>query len=107
MSSIPFVNYTPVPNLEIDNLCLNRHVSVKVRVKWAIIRLIAGYAENRGTMSAKISYGVLERKTGASKRQIIRAIKLIEAEGEMGVGRSQGRGHRNIYYFDFNGKDKR
>ena len=106
MSSIPFKNFTPIPNSEIDNLCLNKHVPVKIRVKWAITRIIVGYTENRGNMSAGISYGVLERRTGASKRQIIRAIKLIEAEG-VKVDRSLGRGHRNIYYFDFNGKDKR
>ena len=54
MTGINFDKWSPIPNSEIDNLCRNRYVPVKVRVQWAIIRIIIGFQENRGNMSADI-----------------------------------------------------
>jgi len=106
MRGIPFKKFTPIPNSEIDNLCLNKHVPVKIRVKWAITRIIVGYAENRGNMSAAISFSSLAKRTHANTRMVKRAIKQLETEGEIKINRGGGRGHRNTYRVEFNGLER-
>ncbi len=107
MTGIPFDNWSPIPNSEIDNLCCNKHVPVKVRVQWAIIRIIVGFTENRGHMSADISYSVLARKTGADLRTVKRTVKKLEAEDKIEINRGHGRGHRNTYRIEPNGLERR
>ena len=106
MTGINFDNWSPIPNSEIDNLCHNKHVPVKVRVQWAIIRMIVGFTENRGNMSADISFLALAKKTGADLRTVKRIVKQLEAEGEIEINRGHGRGHRNIYNVEFNGLER-
>ena len=103
MTGINFDKWSPIPNSEIDNLCHNEHGPVKVRVRWAIIRMIVGLAKNRGNMSADISFLALAKRTSANVRVVKRAIKQLEAEGEIEINRGGGRGHRNTYRVEFNG----
>jgi hypothetical protein len=103
---INFDKWSPIPNSEIDNLCRNKHVPVKVRVQWAIIRMIVGFAKNRNIMSVDISFSVLAKKTGANLRTIKRIVKQLEDEGAIGINRGHGRGHRNIYSIKFNSLEK-
>lgn len=105
MAGINFDKWSPIPNSEIDNLCRNRHVPVKVRVQWAIIRIIIGFQENRGNMSADISYLALAKRTNANVRVVKRAVKQLEAENIIKLNRGGGRGHRNTYKVEFNGLD--
>ena len=95
--------WTPIPNSEIDILCRNRDVPAKVRVKWAIIRIIIGFDKNRPNKAASISYTALTNKTNASSRTVKRIVKQLEGEGRIQVDRGHGRGHRNIYSIDFDG----
>lgn len=106
MTDINFNKWSPIPNSEIDNLCRNRCVPVKVRVQWAIIRMIVGFAENRGNMSADISFLALAKKTDANLRTVKRIVKQLEAEGQIKINRGHGRGHRNIYKAEFNGLER-
>ena len=100
MTGINFDKWTPVPNLEIETLCRNKHVPVKVRVRWTIIRMILGFEKNRANMAADISYTTLAKRTGANLRTVKRVVK--ELKGEISISRGHGRGHRNIYCVDFN-----
>lgn len=106
MTGINFDKWSPIPNSEIDNLCRNKHVPVKVRVQWAIIRIIVGFAENRGNMSAAISFSALAKKTCADRRTVKRIVKQLEAGGEIKINRGHGRGHRNTYRIEFNGLER-
>jgi len=103
MTGINFNKWSPIPNSEIDSLCCNKHVPVKVRVQWAIIRMIVGFTENRSNLSADISFSALAKRTSTNVRVVKRAIKQLEAEGEIEVNRGSGRGHRNTYKVEFNG----
>ena len=107
MRRINFDKWSPVPNSELDNLCRNKHVPVKVRVRWAIIRMILGFPKNRDLMASDISYKVLAKKTGANLRTIKRIVKDLESEGEITIHRGHGRGHRNVYCVDFNGFERK
>jgi len=106
MTGINFDKWSPIPNSEIDNLCRNKHVPVKVRVQWAIIRIIVGFPRNRANMSADISFSTLVKKTDADLRTVKRIVKQLEAEGQIGVDHGHGRGHRNIYSVEFNGLER-
>ena len=106
MTGINYDKWSPIPNSEIDNLCRNKHVPVKVRVQWAIIRMIVGFPKNRGNMSADISFLVLAKKTDANLRTVKRIVKQLEAEGKIEINRGHGRGHRNIYNVEFNGLER-
>ena len=106
MTGINYDNWSPIPNSEIDSLCRNKHVPVKVRVQWAIIRMIVGFTENRGNMSADISFSALAKKTDANLRTVKRTVKKLEAEGKIEINRSYGRGHRNTYRIEFNGLER-
>jgi len=103
MTGINFDKWSPIPNSEIDNLCHNKHVPIKVRVQWAIIRMIVGFPKNRGSMSVDISFLTLAKRTSANIRVVKRAVKQLEAEGSLQIYRGCGRGHRNIYSVEFNG----
>ncbi len=80
---------------------------VKVRVKWAIVRMITGFPENRSNMSADISFSALAKRTSANVRVVKRAIKQLEAEGQIEVNRGGGRGHRNTYKVQFHGSQRK
>lgn len=103
MTGINYDKWTAIPNSEIDSLCRNKHVPAKVRVHWAIIRMIRGFVKNRDKEEADISYPTLANRTGADLRTVKRMVKQLEAEGEIEVNRSHGRGNRNSYKVDFNG----
>lgn len=106
MTGINFDKWSPVPNSEIDSLCKNRHVPVKVRVQWAVIRIIIGFAKNRNNMEAGISYLTLAKRIGADIRVVKRAVKQLKAEGIIKLNRGGGRGHENTYKIEFNGATK-
>ena len=106
MTGINYDKWSPIPNSEIDNLCRNKHVPLRVRVRWAIIRMILGFPKNRGNMATDISYSVLAKRTGSDLRAVKRVVKGLESEGELTIHRGHGRGHRNIYSVDFNGFGK-
>ena len=101
---INYDKWTAIPNSEIYSLCLNKHIPVKIRVLWIIIREILGYAKNRDPEGpggeVGIGRSILVTKTGASKRQIIRAIKQLEDEGLIQVINGKGRGHITRYRID-------
>ena len=107
MTGINFDKWTPVPNLEIETLYRNKHVPVKVRVRWAIIRMILGFGKNRTNMAADISYTTLAKKTGANLRTVKRIVKELEGEEGISIDRGHGRGHRNVYCVDFNGLERK
>ena len=107
MAGIDFDRWTPVPNQEIDTLCRNKHVPVKVRVRWAIIRMILGFARNRTNKAADISYTTLAKKTSANIRTVKRIVKELESEDGISINRGHGRGHRNVYCVDFNGLERK
>lgn len=102
MAGIDFDNFTPVPNQEIEALCRNRQVPVKVRVRWAIIRMILGFDRNRQNRAAAISYTTLAKRTCADSRTVKRVVKGLEGKDGISVHRGCGRGHRNIYSIDIN-----
>ena len=109
MAGIDFDKWTPVPNQEIDTLCRNKHVPVKVRVRWAIIRMILGFRRNRLNMAADISYATLAKKTDANLRSVKRAVEELDRKDGISISRGCGRGHRNVYCLDLDGHkgDKR
>jgi len=99
---IDFDKWTPVPNQEIEALCCNNHVPVKVRVRWAIIRMILGFEKNRAKMAADISYTTLAKKTDANLRSVKRAVVKLDGKDGISISRGHGRGHRNVYCLDLN-----
>lgn len=104
MKRICFSNgWTPIPNSEIDTLCRNKDVPARIRVLWAIIRIIIGFYKNRRNKTASISYTALTNRTDASCRTVKRIVKQLESEGRIQVDRGHGRGHRNVYSIDFDG----
>ena len=78
----------------------------KFRGDIAIIRMITGFPENRSNRSADISFLALAKRTSADVRVVKRAIKELEAEGEIEINRGGGRGHRNTYRVEFNGSQR-
>ena len=105
MIGIDFDKWTPVPNLEIETLYRNKHVPVKVRVRWTIIRMILGFEKNRANMAADISYTTLAKKTDANVRSVKRAVEELDGKDGISISRGCGRGHRNVYCLDLDGHE--
>ena len=87
-NSIPFDEWTALPNNVLDKLALWQGFSTETRVKFCLIRAVLGWEDSRIKNQAAIGVRTIINRTKASQRSVIIAVDSLEKQGWLSVDRS-------------------
>ena len=101
-NSIPFDEWTPIPNSIVDALAFNETFPTETRVLWCLLRAVLGWEKSRLSNSAAIGIPTIMTRTKVSRKSVNNAIRSLERKQLISVDRKGQRiGKANMYSLNF------
>ena len=79
-NSIPFDEWTSIPNSIVDALAFNEAFPTETRVLWCLLRVVLGWEKSRLSNSAAIGIPTIMARTKVSRKSVNNAIRSLDKE---------------------------